>query len=200
MASEAGFKVNWVETTWGTMISDLKSGRFEVMVSPVFRTIPRAEQVAFVRPIDYFGISAIARIDDTRFHGLADFKKPGIVIAVTAGESGYEYATRHLPSAKLHVFKTGDISLSLMDVVQGRADVAIADDWIVRQFVAQHKSEVRDLFPGHPFNRVGASWFVRRDDIEFLVFLNTSVDWLFSSGEVVKIADKYKLGSKLAEQ
>jgi len=60
---------------------------------------------------------------------------------------------------------------------------------------AQHKGEVRDLFPSEPFNKVGAGWFVARNDIEFLTFLNTAVDWLVSSGEVAQIAKKYELGS-----
>jgi len=136
MAAEAKYKVDWVETTWGNMIADLKTGRFQVMAAPVFRTIPRATEVAFTRPIDYFGLSAIARVNDTRFNSLDDLRRAAdIQIAVTQGEVGHEFATRNLPNAKLRVFDTGNIALALTDVVQGRVDVAISDAWTIKQFV-----------------------------------------------------------------
>ncbi|MEJ0061455.1 MAG: ABC transporter substrate-binding protein [Terricaulis sp.] len=200
MASEAGLQVRWVETTWGNMVPDLETGRFQVMAAPTFRTIPRAMEVGFTRPIDRFGLSAMVRSNDQRFHTLADFRRPGIVLAVTQGEVGYEYATRHLPGAQLQTLDSGNIALALTNVVQGRADASIADAWTIKQFVAAHPGAVRDVFADEPFNQVGAGWFTRRDDVELLTFLNTSIDWLVSSGEVEAIAHKYEIGSRLVEQ
>src|SRR5262245_30528184 len=61
---EGGIEVEWVETTWGTMIADLHAGRFQVMAAPVFRTVQRALEVSFSRPIDFFGYSAIVKAND----------------------------------------------------------------------------------------------------------------------------------------
>jgi polar amino acid transport system substrate-binding protein len=191
VASEAGLKVQWIETTWGTMVADQQTGRFQVMAAPVFRTIPRALAVTFTRPISDFGLSAVVRSDNTRFHTLADFDRGLVKIAVTQGEVGYEFATHHLPQAKLNVFKTGDIGLAMTDVIQGRADTTIADSWTVSQFVAVHPGQVRDVFAGKPFNRVGAGWFVAHDDANLAAFLNTSVDWLISSGVAKQVGEKY---------
>jgi len=191
VASEAGLKVEWVETTWGTMVADQQTGRFQVMAAPVFRTIPRALAVTFTRPISDFGLSAVVRSDDERFQKLDDFGHGPVRIAVTQGEVGYEFATHHLPQAKLNVFRTGDIGLAMTDVIEGRADAAIADSWTVSQFVAAHPTQVRDVFAGKPFNRVGAGWFVAHNDVNLVMFLNTSVDWLISSGVAKQLGDKY---------
>lgn len=193
IAEEAGFKVEWVETTWGTMVSDLHANRFQVMAAPVFRTIPRAKEVWFSNTISYFGLSAVVRKDESRFKQLSDFNNQAVTIAVTQGEVGHDFATRHLPNAKLTVHKTGNISLALVDVIQGRADAGICDSWTARQFAREHQTEVRDLFGGKPFNRVGAGWFVRPGDIGLMMFLNTSIDWLHSTAYVEDAAKKYGL-------
>lgn len=194
-AQEAGFRVQWVETTWGTMIADLNTGKFQVMAAPVFRTIPRALEVSFTRPIDYFGYSAIARRNDSRFRQIGDFNNASVKIAVTQGEVGHEFAQRQLPRAQLVVHRSGDISIALLDVIQGRADVGIADAWTIKQFAAAHPNEVQDLFGNRPFYNVGAGWFVRQSDLQLLNFLNSSIDWLESSGTLQEIGSHYSLAS-----
>lgn len=195
MASESELEIVWVETTWATMISDIKANRFQVMAAPVFRTIPRAKEIAFTRSIDYFGLSAVVRKDEKRFHEVTDFNGPEVTLAVTQGEVGYDFATRRLPKAKLAVHNTGDISLALVDVIQGKADAAICDSWTAKLFAREHNDSVLNLFEDKPFNRVGAGWFVRQNDTELLQFLNTAVDWLESSGTIIETARNYELAS-----
>lgn len=197
IAGEVGWKVTWVESTWGTMISDLKAGKFHVMAGPIFRTIGRATEVAFTVPIDYYGLSAIVRTGDNRFKEITDLNRSDVTIAVTTGEIGYDYSKRHLPKAKLIVKQTGDISLAMVDVVQKRADASIADFYTVRQFAEKHKGKVRDLFADEPFGVVGAGYFVLPGETEWLQFLNTSIEWLLSSGTTKELASKYDLPSFL---
>ncbi|MCI0624465.1 MAG: ABC transporter substrate-binding protein [Acidobacteria bacterium] len=194
---EAGLSIVWVETTWGTMISDLKAGKFQVMAAPVFRTIPRSLEVAFTRSIDFFGYSAIAKVGDSRFKRIQDLNRTAVRIAVTQGEVGHEFAQRHLPKGQLVVHKSGDISLALVDVIQGRADVGISDAWTIKQFAAAHPKAVKDLFASNPFNIVGAGWFVNPGEAQLIQFLNSSIDWLESSGTIADIATHYELPSFL---
>lgn len=195
VASEAGLKVTWVETTWTTMISDLKADKFDVMAAPVFRTIPRSMEVAFTGSIDYFGLSAVVRAGDDRFKSLDDFNQTNVKISVVQGEVGEEFASRRLARAQINRHKSGNIAVALVDVIQGQADVGICDAWTARQFVAEHAKEAKDLFPTSPFNKVGAGWFVRPSDVEFLQFLNTSIDWLKTSGALDEVAKGYELPS-----
>ncbi len=193
MATEAHLEVKWVETTWTTMIADLKVGKFQVMAAPVFRTIPRSMEVAFTRPIDYFGLSAVVRIDEQRFANILDANRSDVTIAVVQGEVGEEFVTRHLSKAKAIRHKSGNISVALVDVMQSRADIGVCDAWTVKQFVAEHPGSVKDLFADRPFNEVGAGWFVDPTDVQLLHFLNTSIDWLDSSGALQDISKNYDL-------
>ncbi len=194
-AEEGGLQVEWVETTWSTMIADMHANKFQVMAAPVFRTVPRALEVGFTKPMDYFGNSAIVRSGEQRFKTLANLNDPSVTIAVTQGEVGYDYAKRYLPKAKLVVHNSGDISLALVDVIQKRADAGICDAWTAREFAKAHAGAVIDLFGDRPFNIVGAGWFVEPNQVEWLNFLNTEIDWLQSSGEAERLASHYSLPS-----
>jgi ABC-type amino acid transport substrate-binding protein len=195
MASEAGFKVQWIETTWATMIPDLKAQKFSVMASPIFKTIPRAQEVAFTRTIDRFGLSAIIAKDAPVIKNPLELNDPKFTVTVTQGEIGHEFAIRHLPKAKLQVLKSGDISLALVNVIEGRADAGICDSWTAAQFTEKHETRVRDLFHDQPFALVGASWFVKQGDHELCNFLNVAIEWLQINGEIEMMASKYQLPS-----
>jgi cyclohexadienyl dehydratase len=194
-SSEAGLLVEFVETTWSTMVSDLKSKRFQVMAAPVFRTIPRALEVSFTRPVDYFGLSALVRSGDRRFTQLQDFDKANVRVATVEGEVGWDFARLHLRKAQILTHKSGNISVALLDVIEGKADVGITDAWTIKQFAAAHPGRVTDLFGSRPFGLVGSGWFVRQNSVELLQFLDTSIDWLESSGTLREVASKYDLPS-----
>src|SRR5579862_8256817 len=67
-----GSKIEYEETTWGTMVVGAQSGKFDVVVSGILSSIPRAMQVTFTRPVMLLGLSAVARADDNRFKTEAD--------------------------------------------------------------------------------------------------------------------------------
>jgi len=62
-----GIKIEYEETTWGTMVVGAQSGKFDVVVSGILSTIPRAQQVTFTRPVMLLGLSAVVRSGDNRF-------------------------------------------------------------------------------------------------------------------------------------
>ena len=49
-------KIEYEETTWGTMVAGIQSGKFDFVVSGIFSTIPRLSEVTFTRPV-LFNIS-----------------------------------------------------------------------------------------------------------------------------------------------
>jgi len=188
-------KVSYEETDWATMVAGLQTKKFDIVVSGVFRTIPRAMEVTFPRPVLYVGISGIARKGDDRFKTIDDLKKPGLTIAVTNGEVGYEYAKRFLPDAKLIAMDTADISRPFLDVIAGRADIGLGDSMTCSRFAEAHQDEVTDVFAGRPFYVYGTTVMIRRDDQEWLDFLNIALEFMVNSGVTDELEKKYKGGS-----
>jgi len=184
-------KIQYHEAAWGTFVAGLQTGQFDLSIAPTFRTIPRALAVTFTRSLFYVGNSAIAKKGDNRFKDLKDLSRAGIAIAVTQGEAGHEYAKANLPKAKLTVLSTADQSLAFSEVSAGRADIALGDAWATRQY-AEKRPEVVDVFGKNPFNLTSVGWAVRSGDTNFLVFLNTAIDFFEDTGKLREWEQKYK--------
>jgi polar amino acid transport system substrate-binding protein len=190
IAKMAEFKVVYHEASWATFAGGLQSGQFDLSIAPTYATIPRAFAVAFTRPIIYVGNSAIVRRGETRFKSIEDFNRPDIVIAVTQGEQGHEYAKTNLPKATLKVISTSDQFLTFAEVSVGRADVALGDAWATKQYANTHP-EVIDLFADNPYNLTPVAWAVRYGDTDFLNFINTSISYMESIGKLAEFEKKY---------
>jgi len=190
IAKEMGVKVEYHEAEWGTFIAGLKSGQFDLSIAATYRTIPRAEEVAFTRPLMYVGNSVIVKKEETRFKVIKDLDREDITIAVTQGEQGHEYARINLTKAKLKVLSSADQSLAFTEVSTGRTDAALGDSWACKQF-AEHHSEVKDLLANTPYNLTPVGWAVRYDDLVWLEFLNTSLDALESIGKLQEFEKRY---------
>lgn len=195
IAQLMGCKVEYEETDWGTMVAGLQTGKFDIVVSGVFQTIPRAMEVSYPRAVCYVGISAIARKGDGRFNTLEDLQKPGLKVAVTNGEVGHEYAKRFLPKAKLIVVETADTSRPFLEVITGRADVGLGDSMTCYRFVKAHPTEVVDVFANRPFYLYSTTFMIRRNDSEWRDFLNIALEFMENSGVVARLEKKYKEGS-----
>lgn len=190
-----GMKVEYEETTWGTMVVGAQSGKYDIVVSGIFSTIPRAEQVTFSKPLLLVGLSAVARAGDDRFKTVDDLKKPGITIAVTAGEVGHTYAQQNLPQAKVIVMDTPDITRPMLEVLSGHADIGIANSMSVYNFVQAHKGQAENLFAEHPIQLYGTGFLLPRD-LQWKDFIDQSIDFLGYSKILDGLEKQYKKGTE----
>lgn len=190
IADQMEVKLDFQESTWSTFIAGLQSRRFDVSIAPTFSTISRAKSVAFTTPLIAAGNSAIVRKGEARFNSIQDIAQKGIVVAVTQGEQGHEYAKANLTNAEIKVFASRDQNLAFSEVLAGRADVALGDFWAVKQFAERQENAV-DLFADNPYNITPIGWAVRYDDLKLLAFLNTSLSCLDASGNLDAINKKY---------
>lgn len=191
-----GVTIEWKETTWDNMKQDLLLGKFDIMVEPIFYTIPRATQVGYTRPYAYFGFGVpVVRKGENRFRRIEDFNDPKVKLAVTQGVTDQEFVARKLPNANIKLIPGNDISITLTEVLVGKADAAIADVPTVLQFLKVHPNEVEALFLDNPPAITPAGFLVRRDDIEFLNFLNTALLTLEAGGVFDQLETSYALPS-----
>lgn len=197
MANRAGWKVEWVETTWQTFISDLQTGKFDVIDDPMFATIPRWAEINFTSPLGYFsGVAGLTQKNEFRFSKIQDLNKAGITIAVPQGWTSQEYANKHLPLATIKVFPGDTAALALADAITGNSDVALADGLSVEQYIEQNPNQnAKTLFLDNPPAITPAAWGIRKGDAEWLLFLNGSIESMRADGTLKNIAEKYKLYS-----
>ena len=190
IANQMGIKCEYFETTWSTFTAGLQNKQFDISIAPTFSTIPRSITVAFTKPLMYVGNSALVRGNEDRFKSLDDIDKEGITIAVTQGEQGDEYAQNNIKNAIVKVLSQGDQNLAFVQVLAGRADVALGDAYAVARFAQEHQGEAKDLFSQNPYNLTAVGWAVRYDDLELLYFINTAIDVLETTGKIEEFEKK----------
>jgi len=185
-----GFEIEFEVLDWATMNAALAGGKIDAVVSAIFRNPQRAKEFTFTVPTMYFGQSAIVRADDQSIRTAADLKRPGLRVAVLAGEAGAEYVRRFMPQAQVTTLTGSDLTIPMMEVVSGRADIAFGDLATCRRFAANNTS-VRNVFSDDPLNVSAACFMLRRGDSAWLDFLNVSIETLLFSGELDELNAKY---------
>ncbi len=183
-------KIEYEETTWAGMIVGLKHDRFDIVVSGIFRTIPRGMEVTWPRPCMYVGMSVLVRSDEDRFHKPQDLEEFDIKAAVAAGEVGHDYVNRFLPDATPIVLQTADTAATALEVSSGNADVAIAESVALVQYAKEHP-EVKVLFVDKPLFTYGTTVMIRRGDPEWLDFLNIAIESMQLAGVTDRLDQKY---------
>lgn len=193
IANEADLTVSYEETTFDNMSVALNSGRADLIVGAVFKTIPRAKKMGFTTPIMYWG--GTAGVIDTSLRAqvdqLSDLNSPDITVAVTSGTAEQSWARDNIPKANLRSLPNDDISLTLAEVSAGRADVALADAYAVEQFAKSHP-DAAPLLGGKQFESFAVSFVVRKEDDELREFLNEAIEALHVKGTIERLSRKYE--------
>jgi len=190
---DTALEIEWVgETTWGTMIEDLKNDKYDLLVTGVFPTAVRAKESEFTKPILYIGMGAVVRVGETRFKTVEDFNAPNVTIATVDGEVGDAYVKQFLPKANRQAIPTGEIPQAVDQVAYKKADVAITDMLSAGRYVMQHRDAVYDMFADKPIRVYGASMMTKRGEFEFLHLLDVALDEYINSGFIDSLDKKYK--------
>lgn len=183
---------DFVETKWATFAGGLQAEQFDVFISG-FMTPQRALALEYTRPVVFLGHSASAlKVNAGKFKSLEDLNSPDVTIATVMGGSGYQFAKQFLPKATLKPLDTGDLTASGMEVLSGRATIALDNAFSVGRFVKMHDDQMVDLFKDSPFNVLPVAWAIKPGNPRLLSFLNTMLDYMDTNGVWQAAAAKYK--------
>jgi polar amino acid transport system substrate-binding protein len=173
LADDLGVAVEFVETSWSGIIPDLLSREFDLIMSGLWVTVPRALVINFTTPTAVEGIHVIAsRAAAARLKSPADLDRPGTKIVVYAGTLQERLAARRFPNATL-VKVSGDAD-HLAPVLAGEADAALVPTFAPQVIVRAAPDRLAAPF-AQPLSSASAAIGVRKGDPDFLNFLDS---WL----------------------
>lgn len=102
MAAEMGMKIEYVETTWKTLLPDLKADRFDVAVGGITRNVTRISQVAMLPGYASFGKVALVRDEHKdRFVSLESLNQPDVRVIKNPGGTNEIFVNEHLGKAQV---------------------------------------------------------------------------------------------------
>ena len=197
IAKELNCGIEWHRINWNTMSADLKRGEFDVIVDPIFQTIPRAREFSFTDPYAFFadGI-AVVKKSDNRFEEFQDLNRKDIKIVVGQGWASEAFVRANLTEPEIVSVQTSSDLLQVFnEVMTGRADVAVADGADAERFVNEHSREVKALWLDDPPAFMPAGFALRPSDDEGATFLTVCLRNLKSTGVIEGLAKKYNVNT-----
>ena len=191
MAKALEVKPIFVDTLWPSIIPALKLGRFDIIFGGMSVTEARKKLVDFADPFMTVGQTVLlnAKHQNT-VKSYRDLNDSKFVVVSKPGTTGEEAVKRLIPKA---TYETADTEIEgAMRVLNGTADAFVYDLPFNAVFITMHPSD-QLIFLDEPFTKEPIAWAIRKNDQDFLKFLNAFLFQMKSDGRFDQIYHKWFL-------
>ncbi|NNL76664.1 MAG: transporter substrate-binding domain-containing protein, partial [Desulfobacterales bacterium] len=189
-----GVKPVFVDTLWPGIIPALNLGRFDIIYGGMSVTEGRKKQVDFANPFMTVGQTVLLNAKhEGSVKSYKDLNDSKFVVVSKPGTTGEEAVKRLIPQA---TYETADTEIGgAMRVLQGTADAFVYDFPFNAVFNAMNPSD-QLIFLSKPFTKEPIAWAIRKNDPDFMKFLNGFLARLKADGRFDKIYQKWFLSSE----
>ena len=195
LGAALGLEIEWVEeTSFGPHVEALRTGRFDAMCAGDWPSAARARFIDYPQPVLYVPVKAYAAAGDRRFdNALQSLNDPDATIAVVEGSTPFIIAHDMFPKAsKIELPELTDLSMPLLEVSGGKADVAFWSVPNASEFMARNPGKVREIPGPGPLKLFASSLAVAHGESRFRQMLSFATRELLYSGEIDRIINKYE--------
>jgi polar amino acid transport system substrate-binding protein len=189
MAKALGVKPVFVDTLWPSIIPALNLGRFDVIFGGMSVTEARKKLVDFAEPFMTVGQTVLLHAKHKNVvRSYKDLNDAKFIVVSKPGTTGEEAVQRFMPKA---TYQTADLeSEGAMRVLKGKADAFVYDFPFNAVFRAMHPSE-QLIFLDEPFTQEPIAWAIRKNDPDFMAFLNNFLAQIKADGRFERIYNKW---------
>lgn len=179
-------------TGWATVVTDLDSGKFDMLCSG-FWVHPNIGKFAlFSRPVFFQPVFVVARADDSRFSSKTDLNTPDLKMVALDGDNPVAIAASDFPEAETLILPNmTDFSQVLVNVETKKADFTIVDAYTFGAYNKHNPGKLKIVASDHPVRIYPVSFVFGKDDIVFRDAVNAALDELILDGTIDRIFDKY---------
>ncbi len=180
LAEEMGVEIEWVDSTWATVIQGVLTDKCDVALVGLFRLAKRASVILFVDAFNFLTLSA-AVAENSPIDTYEQLDDPNVSIAVISGTAEEAYF-KSKTQADVRSLVTDKISTVFMEVAAKRADATVTDTTTLRMFLKENPAmHLREL-GADPIAPKGTSWAVAPGEYHFQQFLNVFLERTITSG------------------
>ncbi len=180
-------------TSFEGLIPALQTGKIDLILSSMTITAQRAESIDFSDAYLHVGICLLVNAgSDVR--RADDLNRPGRKVVVKNNTTGYFYAQEHLPNAEL--LQITEPGACVLEVVQGKADAFIYDQFSVFQYQRQNPKTTRAVL--EPLRKENWGIGVRKGNAELLRQVNAFLADFRARKGLETIAGKYLAADRQA--
>jgi len=189
MAKALGVKPIFVDTFWPGIIPALKLGRYDIIFGGMSVTEERKKQVDFANPFMTVGQTILL---NKKHQGVVksykDLNSPKYTVVSKPATTGEAAVKDLIPDCTYKPFDTE--AEGATQVLEGKADAFVYDLPYNAVFFAMHGPD-KLVFLDTPFTTEPIAWAVRKNDPEFLKFLNNFLEEIKKDGRFDRIYQKW---------
>ncbi|WP_211209818.1 gamma subclass chorismate mutase AroQ [Uliginosibacterium gangwonense] len=187
LAASLHADVQFVATTWATLMPDLLANRCDLVSGGVSITTDRARLAAFSVPVQTDGKTPIVRCaDKVRFQTLEQIDQPNVRVIVNPGGTNERFARSEIKRAMITVFPD---NVTIFDeILQNRADVMMTDA-IETQLQQKQHPGLCAVHPEAPFTVSEKAYLLPRGDVVFKEYVDHFLHIALIEGQYRNLLD-----------
>jgi cyclohexadienyl dehydratase len=189
LAESLAVKVEFVKTTWPTVLKDLQDNKYDIAMSGITRNLVRQRVAALTHPYIHVGKSPLIRTADRdRFKTLADIDQAGVKIGVNPGGTNERFVRATIKNATIVVIER---NLSIPEkILAGEVDVMITDN-VEAMIVSKADPRLYAVNPENTYTKDDFGYLLPRDDFAWINYVNLWVDLMKLKGELARLHQKW---------
>ncbi|TDT47113.1 cyclohexadienyl dehydratase [Maribacter spongiicola] len=163
LAKSLGVKVEFIETSWPTLMSDLMENKFDIGMCGITITPERKKTSFFSIPVYSSGKAAITRDENAlKYNSIEKINNKEVRVIFNPGGTNEAFARANFPEATL-ILNEDNLSI-FQKLVVNEADVMVTDaiETLIQQQI--HK-ELAAVNPNAPFNSFDFGYLLPKDSI-----------------------------------
>lgn len=189
LARWMGVEVEFVPTSWPTLMEDTLAGKFDLALCGITGTEARKERALMSEGYLGNGKTVLCRSEDAeKFSSLEAINQPGVRVMENPGGLNEQFARSRLPEATLLIHGVNEEIPGL--VASGAADVMITEVMEAGYYAGRDRRLAAPLV-GEPFTRGQLGALLPKGADELLEEVNRFLEEERESGRLEELGEKY---------
>lgn len=186
IGEELGVEVEFVPTTWKTLLDDLEEDKFDIAMGGISRNISRKLRAELSRPYLTYGKCPIVRREDAdRYRSLEAIDQPGVRVGINIGGTNEKFAESMIKRAEIVRYKNNlDVPMAVM---RGEVDVMISETPEGIHYANNYK-ELASPMTDNPITRNQLGYLIPKGESHMV----SVIDFIMDDMEIKGIMDQLK--------
>lgn len=188
LAASLGVKVQWVQTSWKTLMPDMVAGNCDIGMGGISVTLERQKKANFSTTLDVDGKIPLVRCEDqARYQTIEQLNQPSVRLVEPAGGTNEAFVRAFLPKGQLKFHDNVTIFQELLDK---RADVMITD---ASEALYQQKLKpgLCAVNPSRYLQYGEKAYLLPRDDITWKMYVDQWLHLSKANGSYQKVIGQW---------
>lgn len=193
LADALGVELEYVETSWPTLMDDTLAGKFDLAICGITITDARKEQALMSEGYFGNGKTVLCRAEDAdKYLSLEAINRPEVRVMENPGGLNEKFARENLPDASITIHNVNQEIPGL--VASGEADVMITEIMEAGYYVSQDNRLAAPLI-FEPFTHGQLGVMMPKGSEALLAYVNAFLEAEKNAGRIEALGEQYIYGA-----